>query len=126
MVRYYNRTRGPLAVTLASGKSVAVAPKSWLEIAPEEDGSASLMTHLSKGHLVRAAVQPVLDAPVAVVVPEISMPLPPVVAVQPEKIEKTDEPVAVVEAAVEEVPTEADISENTGVVTKPFRYRKNR
>lgn len=53
MPNYYNRTKGPLPITLLSGKSVVCPPKSWVEIDPEDAGSPSLLAFERSNALVR-------------------------------------------------------------------------
>lgn len=60
MPRFYNATRGSLAITLTNGESFSVAPKTYVTIDPELGVSSSLIHHLRSGHLV-----PTLDEPVS-------------------------------------------------------------
>lgn len=53
---YYNKTRAPLGISLRRGGSVAVAPKTWCFIAPQDEGTAGLVDAVRKGFLVRALV----------------------------------------------------------------------
>jgi hypothetical protein len=73
MGKYYNTQRGPLAVSLSSGKSITVPPKSWIDIDPSDEGSPSLAPMIRKGYLKRSALPdpaPVPDAaPVTVAAP---------------------------------------------------------
>lgn len=56
MGKYFNTQRGPLAVSLASGKAVTAPPKSWIEIDPADEGSAALQSMIRKGYLKRSAL----------------------------------------------------------------------
>lgn len=60
MADYYNKTRAPIGVSLRRGGSVAVAPKAWCFIPPEDEGTVSLADAVRKGFLVRALV-PITD-----------------------------------------------------------------
>lgn len=67
---YYNKTRAPIGIALRRGGSVAVAPKTWCFIPPEDEGSVGLADAVRKGFLVRALVPiTVPSTPVAAVVP---------------------------------------------------------
>ena len=54
-MRYYNVTRGSVAVTLSNGSSCVFAPKAWTDVPADADGSAGLNEYVSKGILVRNA-----------------------------------------------------------------------
>ena len=56
MADYYNKTRGPLAVTLRRGGSMSVGPKAWCFIEAADEGSESLTDLVRKGFLVRSLV----------------------------------------------------------------------
>lgn len=81
MAKYYNTTRGPIAVALSSGASLTVLPKSWTEISPSDEGSPNLAPMIRKGFLKRSALpDPVVEplvvsalvpAPVSSVVTDI-------------------------------------------------------
>ena len=121
VVKYYNRTRGPLSVTLASGASTAVAPKSWIDVPIDEDGSANLGELVLKGLLVRAAVQPEPEP----VQPEIS-----VVASAPAPVPEAEKVAAPVEAEAEVAAEssaakteQVEVSETTGDATKASSSR---
>lgn len=81
MSKYYNATRGPIAVSLSSGKAVSVPPKSWIDIDPADEGSPNLAPLVRKKYLIRsaldsaAAAQAVEAVPVPVVVP-VAAPAP--------------------------------------------------
>lgn len=64
MARYFNRTRGPVAVALKTGESTIVKPKGTLIVTPEQDGSASLHAKVRKGILVRLEEKPAPAPPV--------------------------------------------------------------
>jgi hypothetical protein len=72
---YYNRTNGPLAITLVSGASTIAPPKAYFEIPKGENTSSSVADHVAKGHIVMAAVQPedpvTAPAPVVVTAPAV-------------------------------------------------------
>ena len=53
---YYNKGRGPLAITLRSGIVVTVPPKSWIAIDSKEEGAAALLMYLSRGVLIKGAL----------------------------------------------------------------------
>lgn len=53
MAKYYNKSSGPLAVALRSGRPGLLAGKSWTEIPAEEEGSEDLIRALRKGFIVR-------------------------------------------------------------------------
>lgn len=53
---YYNTTRTPISVTLRSGGSTSIGPKTWCYLSPEDEGTSSLATSVRKGFLVRALV----------------------------------------------------------------------
>lgn len=66
---YYNRSRSPLSLTLHGGRSISVAPKSWVTLTTDEEGSADLASKIVIGDLVPSklngrAVQEVAVAPV--------------------------------------------------------------
>ncbi len=79
MARYYNTTRGSLALSLSSG-SFSLPAKSWTEIPTADEGSPNLAPLVRTGFLVRCtidsvpAVEPV---PVPVPVPVVEPPPPP-------------------------------------------------
>lgn len=56
MTRYYNTTRGPLALPLRSGATVSIPPKQWVDIDPSDESSAQVIQYKSKGFLVREKV----------------------------------------------------------------------
>lgn len=56
MPLYFNTTRGPLAVSFASGKSMSIPPKTWAEIDAEDEGSPNLAPMVRKGYLKRSAL----------------------------------------------------------------------
>ena len=52
MANYYNKTNGPIAVTLSSGKVVLIPRKSWYTIEPRDDGNPSIQQSLNNGDLI--------------------------------------------------------------------------
>jgi len=62
---YYNKTRGPLSVTLNDGSAASITPKTWLTISAANEGSASVQKLVAKGDLVRSKMMPDPVAPVA-------------------------------------------------------------
>lgn len=73
MPRYYNKTRGPLPLSLTSGSTV-VAAKSYVELSREDEGCASVVRYVKKDMLVppkfRAELSPVIaTAPVSAPAP---------------------------------------------------------
>jgi hypothetical protein len=56
MAKYYNKSSGPLAVALKSGRPGLLAGKSWTEIPAEEEGSEDLIRLLRKEFIVRYEV----------------------------------------------------------------------
>jgi hypothetical protein len=75
MSRYYNATRGPLALALPSGKSLSIPPKKWVEIVPGDEGSASLVALVRKGFLVRSKVPSPAPSEAVVAVAEVPVPV---------------------------------------------------
>ena len=53
MASYFNKTRGPVNVSLRDGTPQFVGPKATVDIAPEDDGSASLHAAVRRGLLIR-------------------------------------------------------------------------
>jgi hypothetical protein len=54
---YFNRTRGPLPLELRSGSCV-VPPKGSIDIAPADEGSASVVRYVKKGLLIPPRIRP--------------------------------------------------------------------
>ena len=106
MADYYNKTRSPLAVSLQRGTSISIAPKQWITIAPEDEGTESLAKAVSKGFLVVSKIPAVKPAPVVLAVEEV---VP--VAAPEVKVEK---PVEVVEAVSLASTTEMPVSRRKG------------
>lgn len=52
MARYFNKTRGPLTVSLRTGEPALVGPKKYLVVTPEQDRSPSILSRVRKGLLV--------------------------------------------------------------------------
>lgn len=96
MADYYNVTRAPLGIALRRGGSVSVAPKSWLFISPQDEGTAGLAEAVRKGFLVRSLV-PITDT---------SAPANPAAATE----SVTPAPVAAAEPSVTPVPEDATTS----------------
>lgn len=53
MAGYFNKTRGPITVSLKTGESAMVPPKEVLTVTSGQDGSASLHAMVRRGLLVR-------------------------------------------------------------------------
>lgn len=64
MAKYYNTTRGPLAVSLSSGASLSIPPKKWVEIGAADEGSTNLVPLVRKGYLKRSALADLPATPV--------------------------------------------------------------
>jgi hypothetical protein len=106
---YYNKTRTPICVTLRRGGSASIGPKTWCFVAPEDEGTSSLATHIRKGFLVKALVpftnvaEPVVAAPV-VVAPVVPLVVAVAVTPVPESVAPSvsaPEPVVVAPSVVE-------------------------
>jgi hypothetical protein len=90
MPRYYNKTRGPLPLSLPSGTTV-VAAKSFIDIDRKDEGCSSVAKYVKKGFLAPPKRRP---APAPAPAPEKPEPAP-VVAVaspEPEPAEPASEP----------------------------------
>jgi hypothetical protein len=72
MARYYNKSRGPLALTLRDGRCTVARPKEWIEIEPRDEGSSSVIFYRRKGVLHRAPDSS--EAPVEASPPEVPEP----------------------------------------------------
>ncbi len=57
MAKYYNKSKGPLAVVLKGGNSVAIPGKSWIRIPTDQESSADLHRYVKKGFLVRSSAE---------------------------------------------------------------------
>lgn len=57
MARYYNRSSGPVAVTLTDGSAVSIPGRSWAILPDGLDGSGSVAKQVRKGTLVRAPAE---------------------------------------------------------------------
>jgi hypothetical protein len=75
MAKYYNKTRGPLAVSLSSGASAIIPPKTWVEIDAADAGSPDMISLVGRGYLVKSKVEE-LSAPAEPVAPEAPVPAP--------------------------------------------------
>jgi len=53
MASYFNKTRGPVTVSLKNGESSIVGPKKVMVVSPEQDGSASLHAMVRRGLLIK-------------------------------------------------------------------------
>ena len=111
MPLYYNKTRGPLPLELRSGSRV-VAPKSAIDIAPEDEGSASVVRYVRKGFLVPPRHRPAAVVPVVVAPKPVPAPAPkpapapapkPAAVPAPAPAPKLPEPKAVVAEAKSEM-----------------------
>lgn len=72
MTKYYNTTRGPIAVSLSNGKSLLVLPKTWGEIDAADEGSPDLASNVRKKFLVRSKLNaPPQEDPKTVAVSEV-------------------------------------------------------
>jgi len=93
MGKYYNTTRGPLAVSLSSGKALTIPPKTWIDIDPGDEGSAALVSLKRKGFLKRSVLPdppaeeaaPAAPAPAPVAAPAPAAPAPAPMASAPAK-----------------------------------------
>lgn len=56
MAKYYNVTRGPLAASLSSGRSITIPPKSWVEVDTSDEGSISVSALVRKGFLKKSVI----------------------------------------------------------------------
>jgi len=77
MARYFNRTRGPVTVSLRNGESAIVAPKQVLTVTPEQDRSASILSRVRKNLLVRLPDKPAAVPAPTPAVPEVQVPVKP-------------------------------------------------
>ena len=64
MPRYYNRTRGPLPLSLPSGPTV-VASKSYIDIDRTDEGCSAVAKYVQKGFLIPPKRSPVPTPPPA-------------------------------------------------------------
>ena len=110
---YYNKTRSPVPVTLLRGGAISIGPKEWCFINPADEGTASLMSGLKKGFLVRALVPRTVADPVVVAIPATV--LAPTPAPEPIKLVVESEKVAV---AVVQDPAVVTPKEPTQAVTE--------
>lgn len=98
MAKFYNTTRGPIAVSLSSGNQLSIPPKTWIEIDPADEGSAMLVPMVRKGFLVRSSVDAVKPGPTPepapAPAPVVAAPvLPPVLPVLDEKPLQDEKPI---------------------------------
>jgi hypothetical protein len=111
MGRYYNKTRGILPVTLASGAPLSVPAKSWVTIPVSEENSSSIANAVRRGFLVRSTISD--DAP-----PPTPDPMPvakaePVQPVVAEKITVVQNQIPKVESPAKstKLPAKSDITD---------------
>ncbi len=64
MAKYYNRSRGVLAVSIGKGRSFPCPPRQWVEIAAEDEGHEDVRDLVRKGYLFREEVPAEPPAPV--------------------------------------------------------------
>ena len=70
MPRYYNKTRGPLCLSLPSGSTV-IAAKTYMDISPTDEGCASVGRYVRKGFLAAPKIRPAsVEAAAPAPVPE--------------------------------------------------------
>jgi hypothetical protein len=87
MARYFNKTRGPVNVSLRDGSPLFIGRKATVDIEPEQDGSASLHAAVRRGLLTRLkekAPRPEPEKQVPVVAP------PPPPPTEPEEAPEED------------------------------------
>ena len=89
MANYYNKTRTPLAVALLRGGSVVLAPKQWVSIAIEDEGSGSLLSYVRKGFVAISSPSASNPEPVAALDPIVKIQKP-ASASDPVLISKTE------------------------------------
>jgi hypothetical protein len=58
MKTYYNRTSGPLPLTLRDGSVVLIPPKKKAEVSDEQDASTAIVRALAKGLIVDVTPPP--------------------------------------------------------------------
>ena len=69
MPQYYNAKRGPLPLELNHAGSTVVSGKSFIEIAREDEGSASVVRAVNKGLLKRPKI---VSQPMSVAAPVVA------------------------------------------------------
>lgn len=116
MGRYYNKTRSPLSATLRNGETAFFAPKKWVELAKEVEGSAAVLELRRKGFLAykpdKAPKAPAPAAPTEIpakedaTFPKAPEPPLPEPVVEPVAVD-VPEPMSPVEI-VEETPVHVD------------------
>ena len=93
MPRYYNPKRGPLPLELNYAGSTIVPAKSYIEIAREDEGSASVVRYVKKGLLIPPKIRPAPPPkPVAVPVAEPAPEPDPILEAEPVKEESSPKP----------------------------------
>lgn len=103
MGSYYNKTRGGLPVTLASGAPMTLPAKKWVTIPAHEENSSSIANAIRRGFLARSPLADEPEASVAEVKPTEKIEAPkavvaetiPVVQNQTPKLESPAKPVKV-------------------------------
>lgn len=128
MAKYFNKTRSPFSAPLRDGSTAYFAPKKWVVVTKDQEGTAALVQLVKKGLLVRrevAAVAAPAPAPVPVVAPtpkvEPTKPPPPPPAVveipppEPETDVHVDVTIEAEESFSDDDPTSlsAEVDENT-------------
>jgi hypothetical protein len=86
MAAYYNKTRGPLSITLANGESMCLGTKKWVTLSPEDEGSSSLAEALRRGFLVKSKIDATVLAPVVAPVPAPAIQSAPVAVTPPQTV----------------------------------------
>jgi len=108
MGKYYNTTRGPLAVSLSSGKALTIPPKTWIDIEPGDEGSPALVSLKRKGFVKRS----VLPDPPAV--EEAPAPVPAAASAAPAPAPAMAAPAKAAAPAMEEKESKPPISDKAG------------
>lgn len=133
MPKFYNRTKGPLAIELTGGRSVLVAPKKTISLPVGEPVTSSLAEMVRKGFLVLRPVDDVVEAPAApveaVVAPEPTPVEEPVASTSLEVTTELSEPTANTESSTSdlEVPSDSQTdlaSDEISAIDTPQRRRK--
>lgn len=71
-MKFYNKTSGPLMVSMSSGASIFAPPKAWFSVPDNEGISANLVDFISKGYIIAQQVEaPPVVKPAAVSIPLI-------------------------------------------------------
>ena len=92
MAKYYNKTRGPVTVTLFDGRAMVIRPKKWSEDVPLElEGSSSLAQLMRKGVLVRERVPVAKEEPVVSVAKKSAKREADIAQIEVVEVEKSEE-----------------------------------